>query len=100
MSPLRDDLLIVGGVAVAIIGVLAWLKGRVAAGAINPANPDNVVNSAVNSVVQQATGDPNQTLVGWFDDLFGINQGLSPGEKVVNGAIVAAAPDVVAVAGP
>ncbi len=90
MSPLRDELLVIGGIALAIIGVLWWLKNKVAAGAINPANPDNLVNSAINGIVQGATGDKNQTLVGWFDDVFGVNQGLAPGESVdpATGAIV------------
>jgi hypothetical protein len=93
MSPSRDAAL-VGGIALAILGVLWWAKNRIVAavdaGAINPGNPDNLVNAAVEGVVQAATGDNSQTLVGWFDDLFGINQGLAPGETIdpVSGQIV------------
>jgi hypothetical protein len=89
----KSDLLIIGGVAAAILGVLWWAKNKIAAGAINPANPDNLVNSAVNGVVADVTGNPNQTLVGWFDDVFGINQGLAPGERVdPNTGLILAAP--------
>jgi hypothetical protein len=89
---MKTELLFAGGVALAILGVLWWIKNKVAAGAINPANPSNVVNSAVNGVVQDVTGNPNQTLVGWFDDVFGVNQGLAPGEKIdpATGFILAA----------
>ncbi len=92
MSPLRDEALIVGGIALAVLVVLWWLKNKVAAGAgaVNPVNPDNVFNSAVTGIVQRATGDKNQTLVGWFDDVFGVNQGLAPGEAIdpSTGAII------------
>jgi hypothetical protein len=97
MSPLRSEALVVGGIALAIVAVLWWAKNQVVAGvgvtatALNPNNPDNLVNSAVNGVVQSATGNSNQTLVGWIDDVFGINQGLAPGETLnAAGQIVAA----------
>jgi hypothetical protein len=92
MSPLRSELLVVGGVAVAIVAVLWWAKKKIAGGAFNPANPDNLVNSAVNGIVQGATGDPNQTLMGWVDDVLGINQGLAPGESIAPGGGIVPAP--------
>ena len=79
---MKTEALVVGGVALAILGVLWWAKRQLSAGALNPANPNNVASSAVNSVVAQVSGDPNQTLGGWFHDLFGSSQGLAPGEKL------------------
>lgn len=92
MSPLRSEALVVGGVALAIVAVLWWAKNKIAAGAINPGNPENLVNQAVNGIVQGATGDPNQTLVGWVDDVLGINQGLAPGETLNEKGQIVAAP--------
>jgi hypothetical protein len=37
--------------------------------AINPVNQDNIFNRGVNSVVQNLTGDDNQTLGGWIYDI-------------------------------
>jgi len=82
MSPLRSEILVVGGVALAVLGVLWWAKNKISAGALNPANPDNVASTAVNSIVAQLSCDPNQTLGGWFPDYFGSNQGLAPGETL------------------
>ena len=95
MSPLRSELLVIGGVALAIVAILSWAKNKIVAGveagAINPGNPDNFVNQAAQGIVQAATGDPNQSLVGWVDDVLGINQGLAPGETLnSSGQIVAA----------
>src|SRR5437773_3315588 len=84
----RDKLFVVGGIAAVVLLVLWWAKNRMVEGAaavgaaVNPVNPQNIVNEAVNGIVRGVTGEPNQTLVGWFDDTFGLNQGLAPGESI------------------
>lgn len=91
---LKQDALIVAGVAVALFGIAWYAKSKVvdAAGAVgdavsgavtwvtdeagnvvqavNPVNDKNIFYSGTNSVVQAVTGQPNQTLGGWIYDIF------------------------------
>lgn len=93
MATLKEDGLVVAGVAIAIIAVLWYAKNQaVAAGnavadlasnaadavvsgaqavgtAINPVSDQNIINRGVNAAVQGITGDPNQTLGGWIYDV-------------------------------
>jgi hypothetical protein len=101
----KNVLLLYGtlGLLVAGVGVFFYRKiaAGVAAGAINPANPDNIVNQGVTSIVQEATGDKNQTLGGLIFDWLNPDAGLAPGEKLIApGVIQPVAPSATPAASP
>ncbi len=55
-------------VALGLAGVVAFYFWRLPAGALNPASPNNVVNSGVNAAGASVTGDEYFTLGGWLFD--------------------------------
>ena len=93
---MKNVLLLYGtlGLVLAGVGVFFYRKiaAGIAAGAINPANPDNIVNQGVTSIVQDVTGDKNQTLGGAIFDFFNPEAGLAPGEKLLAPGVIAPAP--------
>jgi hypothetical protein len=60
--------------------------------ALNPFDPNNLASSAANAGVQAVTGDPNQTVGGWFYDLLNPDAGLAPGETRAPGGVIIPAP--------
>ena len=53
-----------------------------------PTSDQNLAHQAVTGVVQSLTGDPNQTLGGWFFDLFNPEAGLAEGERHVAPGVI------------
>lgn len=109
-----DGIMLVGlGVGVPLLGFLGYKlytsKEKIVE-AVNPLNSNNIVNSAVESVGQSLTGDPNWTLGGWaFDwthnvdgsyrpeagiDIVGLLPGAGSGIKMVWDGAKSAAPYV------
>jgi hypothetical protein len=67
-----DGMMLIGlGVGLPLLGFIGYTlytsKEKIV-NAVNPASPDNLVNTAVESVGQSLTGDPNWTLGGWAFD--------------------------------
>ena len=60
----------------------------------DPTQAGNLADSGANSVVAALTGDRNQTVGGWFFDIFNSSAGLAPGETSVNGIITSAPIDM------
>lgn len=56
-------------IGLAVAGLVAFYFWRLPAGTFNPASPNNVVNSTVNSVGAAVTGDQYFTLGGWIYDM-------------------------------
>ncbi len=74
------------GLVLAGVGVFVYRK--ITAGALNPANPENVVNQGVTGIVQSATGDKDQTLGGLIFDWINPSAGLAPGEQLLGKGII------------
>lgn len=58
MASLKEDGLVIAGIAVAVLGIAWYLKNKAleVAPRFNPANSDNYVNAAVTDVYQAITG--------------------------------------------
>lgn len=70
MAVFTDKQMIGMGVAVAVLGYLAWKKGLPAIGnAVNPVNPDNVFYSGTNAVGEALTGEEGFSLGAWLYDV-------------------------------
>lgn len=90
---MKNDVLIIGGVALALIFIASKIGGAISGGfdaaketvsniagsaadatvtvanAVNPLNHENVFSQGANAVTQALTGDQNQTLGGWIYDI-------------------------------
>jgi len=84
---------IVYGLVLLAVGGAAWyVYKKLGAGALNPANPNNVVNQGANAIVQAFTGDKNQTVGGGAFDWLHPDAGLAPGETLVGPGLIRATP--------
>ncbi len=84
---------IVWGLAILAVGGAAYyVYKKLGAGALNPANPNNVVNQGATAIVQAFTGDKNQTVGGGLFDWLNADAGLAPGETLVGPGLIRATP--------
>lgn len=67
---IKDDALIIGGIALAVIGIAWWMKNKIANGALNPASDKNVAYQAVNGFGSALTGDSSFDFGGSLWDAF------------------------------
>lgn len=85
-----------GLVALFAVGGVIYLVSK-NSNLFNPTQAGNLADTAANSVVEVLTGDKNQTVGGWFYDLFNPGAGLLPGETS-SGGIITPVPVTVAAA--
>lgn len=84
-SALPDTRLVLIGAgavgALALIGYVVLRRfGPVAVDAVNPLNRENIFATGADAVVGAVTGDDDQTLGGFFHDLFNPRAGMAEGE--------------------
>ncbi len=85
---MKAVLITYGVLGLVLAGVGVFVYRKLAAGAFNPANPENVVNQGANAIVQSATGDKDQTVGGLIFDWFNPSAGLAPGEQLLGKGII------------